>query len=109
MYVVTLSCMQLPSSTTKLKYAHKPDQHLLCHTSFLQLESCGKQVCWHASQVQKRTDLISKGVRVRQGSLLALQQALVLLRQQRALVAGSGHFLQSSVDFTPAFMTLDLL
>jgi len=57
----------------------------------------------------RRTYLISKGVRVRQGSLLALQQALVLLGQQRALVAGGGHFLQSSLDFTPALMRLDLL
>ncbi len=57
----------------------------------------------------RRTYLISKGVRVRQGSLVALQQALVLLGQQRALVAGGGHFLQGSFDFTPALIRLYLL
>ena len=48
--------MQLPSSTTKFMYVQKLDQHLLHHTSctlFLQLGSYGKQVCGHASEVQK--------------------------------------------------------
>lgn len=46
----------------------------------------------------RRRDLVGEGVGVRQAGLVALQQALVLLRQQRALLAGGGYLLQSPPD-----------
>ena len=46
-------------------------------------------------------DLVSKGVRVRKGGLVVLQHALMMVGQQRALLVGSGHFLQGSIDLMP--------